>query len=103
MKLSRPAKAAFVCVLVIVILGILTSMARAQTQAICGPEAAMMVSLATKYGEAPIFSGDTGDSRIVMTVNSSTGTWTALALQGGLACIRAAGRSFVTMPLKPNA
>lgn len=40
MNLSRPAKAALVGILVIVILGIVSSVAKAQTQ--CGPEADVM-------------------------------------------------------------
>lgn len=101
MRLSRPAKAALVGILVIVILGVASSIARANPQ--CGPEADVMAALVTKYGEAPIFSGDTDStSRIVITVNSDTGTWTVLTLQSGVACFRAAGRSFATMPVKPN-
>lgn len=102
MNLSNPAKAALVGILVIVILGILSTVAKAATQ--CAPEVAVLEGLATKFGETPIFSGATeSDSRIVMTVNPDTGTWTALTLQGGLACIRASGLSFSTMPVKPNA
>lgn len=102
MNLSNPAKAALVGILVIVILGILSTVANATVQ--CAPESAVLEGLASKFGETPIFSGPTeSGSRIVITVNSAKGTWTALTLQGGLACIRASGLSFSTMPGKPNA
>lgn len=101
MNLSRPAKAALVGFLVLAILAIMSSVARAQAQ--CGPAADVVAALVTKFGEAPIFSGDTGESRMIMMVNRDTGTWTALTLQGGQAFIRAAGNSFKTMPAKPNA
>lgn len=101
MKLSRPAKAAFVGILVIVILGIASSMAKAQAQQ-CGPREDVLKLIAEKYGESPIFDGLTQTSNILVTVNSGTGTWSVLTLQGELACLRASGLSFKTMPVKPN-
>lgn len=101
-NLSIPAKAALVGFLVLAVLAILSSVAKAQ--GVCGPAAAAMESLATKYGETMIFSGDTGNgSQIVVTVNSDTGTWSVLTLQSGMACLRASGQSFTSAPVKPNA
>lgn len=68
----------------------------------CGPKADVLKMIAEKYGESPIFDGATRSSQVIVTVNSDTGTWSVLSLNAELACLRASGLSFTTMPVKPN-
>lgn len=58
----------------------------------CAPIADMMTRLASDYGEMPLWRGERGPVRYILTV-SGKGSWTVLATNGTLACIMAAGNA----------
>lgn len=98
--LSKTAKFAFVVILVLVILGLASTAARAQA---CNTLDAAMEVLGETYGETLIFDGVQSDgSHVMATGNSETGTWSILIVRGDIACLSATGRSFDAFEAKPN-
>ncbi len=80
-----------------------TFSAPAMGQAACAPRAAVLESLAAKYGETPIAAGVTDRALLIEVLASGDGgTWTIIATSpAGVSCFIAAGEGWRRMPAVP--
>lgn len=68
--------------------------ARAQV-AQCGGYADVLADLQASYGETSVWEGEVGTGqRLVVTAAPDGSTWTALVIEGAMACLLSSGRSW---------
>lgn len=61
--------------------------------AVCGPPATVLAGLLTSFHEAPAFTAINGSGgTLTITLDRSTGSWSAVMQQGEVACIVASGK-----------
>lgn len=58
---------------------------------VCGQAQALMDGFRMKYGETPIWRGQTGVGTVGVILASPSGTWTALQIKDDMACAVASG------------
>lgn len=61
---------------------------------ICGPIEDVLKTIANEYKEKPIWGSKMEDSRIVLTVNDDTKTWSILQFNDKVACMIDSGAGF---------
>ncbi|KAJ55025.1 hypothetical protein ACMU_14815 [Actibacterium mucosum KCTC 23349] len=71
---------------------------RAQTMQSCGPRAAVLEQLQTKYGETRRAIGLGANSVMEVHANDQTGSWTITVTNAdGVTCLVSSGQAFETM------
>lgn len=61
---------------------------------ICGPIEDVLKTVAKEYKESPIWGSKMEDSKIVLTVNDDTKTWSILQFNDKVACMIDSGTGF---------
>jgi hypothetical protein len=83
-----------------ILLGVLFLPVLAQAQVkvektvVCGPTTEVFESIAKDWKERPVWGSRLEDSRIVLTINESTKTWTIVQFNEEIACIIEAGEQY---------
>lgn len=100
---ARQFLIALLAALYLTVAPVIAGMAAAQQMG-CGPTAQIMAGLEARFGERPVVIGamQTG-SRMTLTANDDTGTWSILLLSpdGQTACMAANGDGLQAAP-KPE-
>jgi hypothetical protein len=83
----------------IVLLALVTIRAHSEPQQMrlvvfCDTPAEIFVPLARDFEEQPVWTGtsDSQNTRLILTANAKTGTWTMVEYSGDFACVIAVGR-----------
>jgi hypothetical protein len=73
-----------------------TTQAAAQSQANCGPRAAVVAQLAERYGETRQYVGiGSNNAMVEVFASDASGSWTILVtMPSGVACLVASGEAF---------
>jgi hypothetical protein len=61
---------------------------------VCGPTTEVFESIAKEWKEAPVWASHLEDSRIVLTANEKTKTWTIIQFNETVACVIEAGEKY---------
>jgi hypothetical protein len=92
----------------IVLLALATIVAHSESQQMrlvvfCDTPEAIFTPLARDFLEQPVWTGssDSQNTRLILTANAKTGTWTIVEYNGDFACVLAVGREHKFV-LEPN-
>lgn len=93
MPLAARAVLSVIALAVAILLFGLAGMGRAETR--CGGYADVLADLRASYGETSVWEGEVGTGqRLVVTAAPDGSTWTALVIEGSMACLLSSGRSW---------
>lgn len=89
----------------LVFLALLINTAQAATmdrKLFCSRKSDMIASLHNKFQEAPIWIGDSSDSRVALFVNQAEQTFTLVEFDGEFMCVLQTGRGFKNIGVDLN-
>lgn len=88
---------AFIITLAIMAMLLVATAGNAQTPN-CAPSDTLSATMATKYGEVPIWLGVCGPAQCVIFANAETQTWSFVRVEGPTACMVLYGTGYAAGP-----